>query len=100
MALPHHSQNTSGSPVWRDYRSGVVTLEVDDPLLVRADLLVVDYARHILTAVVDGTLQDITPAEEELQDLFDHFARQERVRVTAPHFSGGSVERWIKLVEH
>lgn len=72
-----------------------VALECQDPMIVRADAVVVDRERHTLTAVVDGILAELGMLSDELLTLF---VGQQKVMVTARHFSGHNVRRRVPII--
>jgi len=73
------------------------SIECHDPMIVRADVLVIDRDTRALGAVVDGVMADLGLLSEDVMN--DLVARSHAV-VGARHFNGGHVSRSIPIIKH
>jgi hypothetical protein len=95
--MDHSEHNIVLSVAIDQATNGDVALECHDPMIVRADAVVIDRERHTLAAVVDGILAELGVLSDELLMLF---VGQQKVMVTARHFSGHHVRRRIPIINH
>jgi hypothetical protein len=84
-----------GLPYQARLIQGHVHLECRDPLVVRADVLVLDAPSQTLSAVVDGMLAEFGPIENDIQAAL---AAHAHAAVAAPHFDGGWVARQVPVI--
>lgn len=75
-----------------------VEITCEDPLIVRADLLVVADQAHqrgaTLGAVIDGVMTDLGLISD---DVLAALARTSDAAIHAPHFAGGHVTRRVPI---
>lgn len=76
---------------------GRVHVDCRDPLVVRADILVLDTPTQTLSAVVDGMVAELGPIGN---DIHVALAAYGQASLSAPHFNGGQVSRQVPVIIH
>lgn len=77
--------------------SGGVALECHDPLIVRADAVVVDRVGRAISAIVDGVHAELGSLSDDLLRLL---TGQEKMLISARHFAGHQVSRHVPVITH
>lgn len=95
--MSNHVAKTEVRVETRPNGSTEVSIESRDPLIVRADILVINRDERSLRAVVDGFLADLGELSD---DLIQQFDGRSHAFVQARHFAGGHVRRSVPIVRH
>ena len=95
--MEHSKLSMNVSVVTGDDMREEIFVECQDPLLVRADVLVIDQDRNQLGAVVDGVMADLGALRDEQVACF---AGHTQALLHARHFDGGSVQRHVPIINH